>query len=204
MLAAKFDHCSIDQHHLHAEQVVGCHAIFQTVGAAGIHADVAADRAGKLRTRIGRIEEALGRDGVGDAEIGHASLDGCGTIGRIDLEYPRHLREPEDDRIFLRDRPSREGRARAPRNDRNTVAVAILHHRRHLFRRLRQDNSEWQSSIGYERISLERHKLTRFVHQAFRWQDIREIRDNRRSPRHDSLAWLKKLYGIRHGTPSRV
>jgi hypothetical protein len=36
------------QNHLDAEHVVGRHAILQAVGAAGIHREIAGQRAGKL------------------------------------------------------------------------------------------------------------------------------------------------------------
>ena len=42
-----------------AEQVVGGHAIFEAMGAAGIHRDIAGDRAGELARRIRRIEEPV-------------------------------------------------------------------------------------------------------------------------------------------------
>ena len=59
MLAAEPDHLAVDQHHLDAEHVVGGQAVFQAMHAAGILRDVAADRAGDLRGRIGRVVEAL-------------------------------------------------------------------------------------------------------------------------------------------------
>ncbi len=74
-LAAELDHRAVEQHHLDAEQIVGRDAVFQAVGAAGIHADIAADRAGELRARIGRIEKTVRRDGFGNVEIGDARLN---------------------------------------------------------------------------------------------------------------------------------
>ena len=52
-----------------AEHVVGGHAVFQAMHAAGILRDVAADGAGDLRGRIGRVVEALMRDGVLNARL---------------------------------------------------------------------------------------------------------------------------------------
>ena len=62
VLAADLDHGAVDQHQGDAQQVVGGHAVFQAVRAAGIHRDVARDRAGELARRVGGVEEAL----VGD------------------------------------------------------------------------------------------------------------------------------------------
>ena len=60
MLAAEAEHLAGHQHHFEAEDVVGGHAVFQAMHAAGILRDVAADGAGDLRRRIGRVVEALG------------------------------------------------------------------------------------------------------------------------------------------------
>ena len=59
MLAAEADDLAGDQHDLAAEHVVGGHAVFQAMHAAGILRDVAADGAGDLRGRVGRVVEAL-------------------------------------------------------------------------------------------------------------------------------------------------
>ena len=67
MLAAEAQHLAGHQHHFEAEDVVGGHAVFQAMHAAGILRDVAADGAGDLRRRIGRVIEARVRDRVGDA-----------------------------------------------------------------------------------------------------------------------------------------
>ena len=60
MLAAEAQHLAGHQHHFEAEDVVGGHAVFQAMHAAGILRDIAADGAGDLRRRIGRVIEALG------------------------------------------------------------------------------------------------------------------------------------------------
>ena len=58
MLAAEAHDLAVDQHHLDAEHVVGGEAVFQAMHAAGILGDVAADGAGDLARRIGRVVEA--------------------------------------------------------------------------------------------------------------------------------------------------
>ena len=55
--AADLDHLAIHQHHLQAEHVVGGHAVFQAMRAAGVHADVAGQRAGELARGIRSVEE---------------------------------------------------------------------------------------------------------------------------------------------------
>jgi hypothetical protein len=168
MLAPEFDDGAVDQHHLDPEEVVGGHTIFQTVGAAGIHADIAADGAGKLRTRIGRVEEAFGRNGLGNVDVGDARLHRRRAVGKIDIQNAVHLGETENDRVLLRDRPAGERRAGAARDDGDAVAVAVFQHGRHLLGGLRQCDGERHAAIGDEGIGLERHELARLMHQAFR------------------------------------
>ena len=84
MLAAEPHHRAIHQHHLDAEHIVGGQAVFQAMHAAGILRDIAADRAGDLRGRIGRVVEAVLLDGVGDAEIGDARLRDDDAVGIVD------------------------------------------------------------------------------------------------------------------------
>ena len=45
----------ISQHHLHAEDVIAGHAIFQAVGAAAVEGDIAADCADGLARWVGRV-----------------------------------------------------------------------------------------------------------------------------------------------------
>ena len=67
------------------QHVVGGHAVFQAMHAAGIFRDVAADRAGDLRRGIGRVIEAGMGDGLADREIGDAGLGDDGAVVEIDL-----------------------------------------------------------------------------------------------------------------------
>ena len=58
MLAAEPHHLAVDQHQLDAQHVVGGEPVFEAMHAARILGDVAADRAGDLARRIGRVVEA--------------------------------------------------------------------------------------------------------------------------------------------------
>ncbi len=86
MLAAEAHHLAVDQHHFEAEQVVGRQPVFQAVHPARILGDVAADRAGDLARRVGRVIEAGRLDGMGDAEIGHPGLGDDAAVVVIDVE----------------------------------------------------------------------------------------------------------------------
>ena len=67
MLAAEPHDLALRRHELDAEHVVRREAVLQAMHAAGVLGDVAADRAGDLARRIGRVVEALAGDGVADA-----------------------------------------------------------------------------------------------------------------------------------------
>ena len=56
-LPANVDDGAIDQHHADGEHVVGGDAIFQAMGATGVHRDVAGDCAGELARWVGSVEE---------------------------------------------------------------------------------------------------------------------------------------------------
>ena len=174
-LAAKLDDRAVDEHQLDAEQVVGRHAVFQAVRAAGIHADIAADGAGELGTRVRRVEIAVGGYGIGNRKIGDAGLDGRRAVGVIDLQDARHLGKADDDRVLLRDRAAGKRGARPARHDGHAVAMTVFQHRRDLFRRLRQGDGERQAAIGDEGVSLEGHQLARLMHEAAFRQEVEEI-----------------------------
>src|SRR5208282_4783530 len=60
--AADIEDLAIEGDKAGAEKVVGRDAVFEAMGASGVHRDVAADRAGELRRRVGRIKKAIGAD----------------------------------------------------------------------------------------------------------------------------------------------
>jgi hypothetical protein len=117
MRATELDDLAIERHHRQAEDIIGGDAIFQAMRAARIHADIAADRAGELGRRIGRVEKAVCKDRVGNRQIGDAGLNARITIGKIDLEDPVHLGQADDDSVLLRNGAAGERRAGAARHE---------------------------------------------------------------------------------------
>ena len=105
MGTADIDYFPIDGDDFQAEQVVGGDAVFETVGAAGVHVDVAADHARQLRRWVGGVEETIGGDGVGDADVGDSGLD---------------------DGIFHRQGAAGEGGAGAAGDHADSVLVAVF------------------------------------------------------------------------------
>jgi len=198
MLAAQLQHRAIDQHHLDAKQVIGGDAIFQTVRAAGIHTDIAADGAGKLRAGVGCIKETLRACGIGDGEIGDARLYPRRAIVKIKLKDRTHFRQADHHGVFLRDSAAGKRGACPARHDRNAGAMAICHDSRRLLRRSRQSDGERQTAIGNESIGLERHEFAGLVHKTVIRQDGLEVGDNSFAIRQDLSARLQKLYRLRH------
>ena len=122
--AAEADDVAVRQHQLDAEQVVGGEAVLQAVHAARVFRDVAADRAGDLRGRVGGVVEARVLDRGGDAEVGHAGLGDHAAVLEVDLEDAVELAQAEHDAIGQRQGAARERGAGAPRHDLDPFPVA--------------------------------------------------------------------------------
>ena len=121
MRAADVEDLAVDGDDLQAEQIVGGDAVFQAMRAAGVHVDVAADHAGELAGRVGRVEEAAGPDRVGDADIGDAGLHHGAAIGVVDVEDAVHPHHADDHGILHRQRAAGQRRAGAAGHHANAV-----------------------------------------------------------------------------------
>ena len=62
------------EHDLATEYVVGGHAVFQAMHAAGIFRHVAADRAGNLRGWVRRVIKSGIRNGIADRQVRYTRL----------------------------------------------------------------------------------------------------------------------------------
>ncbi len=200
MITAEFDDGAVVHHQRDAHQVIGRHAVFQAVSAAGIHGDVARDGASELARRIGGVEEALMRDRAGDGEVGDAALHPRHAIRVIDVEDLRHLGGAEDDRVPLCDGPTRERGARPARHDPHAVGVAIGHHLRDLLGGGRQHDSERHLAIGGEPVRLEGAALILGGDQRLGGDEGGEAGDDLVAAGQDGLIGLGKADG--HVGPS--
>ena len=115
MLAAEPDDLAVDQHDFEAEQVVGRQPVFEAMHAARILGDIAADRAGDLARRVGRVIKAGAGDRMADAEIGDAGLRDDAAVVVIDVEDAVELAHAEQHAIGQRQarRPTATCRRRA-------------------------------------------------------------------------------------------
>ena len=125
MLAADPHHLAGHQHQLAAEHVVGGHAVFQAMHAAGILRHVAADGAGDLRGRVGRVVEAGVLDRLGDREVGHARLRHHHAVVEVDLADAVELGHAEQHAVGERQRAAGQRGAGAARHHLDALAMAI-------------------------------------------------------------------------------
>src|SRR5437588_8116463 len=91
--AAGLNHFAMGQHQFQAQYVVGGDPVGQSVRAAGVFGHVAADGAGALAGRVGRIEVAAAFHGSGDIEIDHARLHHGALVFEIDFQNAVHAGE---------------------------------------------------------------------------------------------------------------
>jgi hypothetical protein len=198
MLAADLRHRAVKEHHGDAEQVVGGHPVFQAMGPAGIHGDVAGDGAGELARRVRGVEEALMGHRLADAEIGDAGLNPGGAALEVHVENPVHLGDAEHDGVRLGDRPAAQGRARPAGHDLDPVVIAEPHDRRDLLRGGGQHHGEGHLAIGREAVRLEGPPLVLRHDEGLGGDEAPEPLDDFFPARQDRLIRLWKC--DRHGT----
>jgi hypothetical protein len=156
MTAAEPHNLASHQRQLAAEHVVGGHAVFETVHAAGILRHVAADGAGDLRRRIGRVIEAGVLHRLADGEIGDARLDDGDPVVEIKRADVIELGHAEKDGVAERQRAPRQRGARPARDHLDALGMTETEHGRDLFGGFRQHDHHRKLAIGGEAIALVR------------------------------------------------
>ena len=154
MLAPEPHDLAADQHHLDAEDVVGGQPVFEAVHAAGVLGDVAADRAGDLRGRVGRIVETLVLDRLGDGEVGDARLHHGAAVVIVHLEDAVELAHGEQDAVLQRQRAARQRGTAAARHDLDVHGASQRHDLRHLGHRFRQHHHHRHLPVHGDGIAL--------------------------------------------------
>ena len=144
---AYIDDCSVNQYHPNAQNIIGCDAIAQAVGAAGIHGDVACNGAGELGRGVGRVEKAFMGHFCRDCEICDTGLDAHGAVAEIDIKNLVHFADAEDNCVFLRDCAARKRCSRASGDDFYAVFVAKGEDCRDFLGGCREDDGEWHAAI---------------------------------------------------------
>jgi hypothetical protein len=82
--AAELDRLALDGEAAHLQHVVQRQAVLQAVHAAGVLGHVAADGAGDLAGRVGRVVQAVRRGRFADGQVAHAALHACRARQRVD------------------------------------------------------------------------------------------------------------------------
>ncbi len=172
--AAEDDFFAVDRVAAQAEHVVHGEPVFEAVHAARIFRDVAADRAGDLRGRIGRVVKAERRGRLGHGEIAHARFDARGAGERIDVEDAVQLRQRQHEAVGARHRAARQSGARAARDDGYFQFMTDAQHVADLRPRLRQRDGERQLAERRQAVAFERRRLLRLAQQAGRGQHAGE------------------------------
>ena len=128
---AQLHDLTVWQHDFEAEHVRRGDAVGETVRAAGVVGDIAADRATLLTAGVGGEVQAVSSDGPREIKVEHPGLDPRQPVDRIDRQNPVHLRDHDHDRVVERRRPARQTGAGTAGDERpamtNCDAYAGLH-----------------------------------------------------------------------------
>ena len=177
MAAAKPQDLAAHQNQFTAEHIVGGDAVFQAVNAARIFRHIAADGAGNLRRRIGRIIEARMIDRLRDRKIGDAWLDHRHPVLEIDGADALELGHAEQNAVAQRQRATGQRCPCPARHHLDAFAMAIGQHGGDLLGGLRQHHDHRERPIGGEAVAFvgphglfgRDHPLAR--HDAFERRD---------------------------------
>ena len=176
--AANVQHLTFNGHEFHAEQVIRRHAVFQAMRTAGIHHHIAANHAGQLRRRIGRIEKPISLHRLGDADIRDASAHHRIAIRKIDFMNGVEPHETHDNRISQRQRTTGKAGPRTTRHHANALFMAIPQHGGDLFGGGRQHHRERHLPIGGKPIGFIGLQANALSNHAIARNKRAECRDN--------------------------
>ena len=124
--AAEAVHTAVEQHGLHAEHVVARDAIPKAMGAAGVHCDVAADRADRPARRIRRIEQAMRPQRLLELVQGDTAFHFAPEALAVHRANPTQSRRVDDHASLRRHRAARQRRARPAHADRHVPQPRLL------------------------------------------------------------------------------
>lgn len=98
--ATEFDDFAGGKNNFHAEDMVGGHAVFEAMRAAGVEGNVSSNGADGLAGGVGSVVETVGRGGFGDVEIDDAGFDDGDAVLRIKVDDSVESIQGDDDAIF--------------------------------------------------------------------------------------------------------
>ena len=166
--------------------------------AAGIFRDIAADRAGDLRRRIGRVIESGMRHRLADGEIGDAGLGHHHAVVEIDLADALELAKPEQHAVGQRQRAAGQRGAGAARHHLDALLEAIFQDLRDLLGGVGQHHDHRRLAIRHQAIGLVGQHFGRAVDHALARHDRAQRGDD------GVTAVQNRLIGSRHHDGHRV
>jgi hypothetical protein len=169
-MRAELDHLALDRHAAHAQHVVHGEAVLQAVHAAGVLGHVAADGAGDLARRIGRVVQAEGRGGLADGQVAHARLHDRRARVRVKLDDAVELRQRQQHAGLVRQRAAAQPGAGAARHHRCAELVARAQHLYHLGFSLRQCHHHRHLPVQRQAVALVRAGVLLAEQQRVRGQ----------------------------------
>ena len=157
---------------LHAEHVVGGHAVFQAVCAAGVEGNVAADRADGLTGWIGRVVQTVRCGGSGDVQVDHARLDDRDPFVRIEFQNLVQPIQCDHDAIGDRQRTAGQTRAAAAGDERDAVVVAPANGRDDFIGRFRKHDGQRFGAKRSQPVRFERGLKGGVAHESIGREDV--------------------------------
>ena len=154
MAPAEPDDLAGHQHHLAAQDIVGGKAVFETMHAAGIFRDVAADRAGDLRGGIRRVIESAMLDRAGDGKIGDAGLDDREPVVEIYLFDFVEFHHGKENAVRERKGAAGKRGPGAARHHLHIVFVTIGEHGAHVRDAVGQNDDHGQGPVGGQAVAF--------------------------------------------------
>ena len=150
-LAAEVQDRAVRQDDFEAADEIARDAVFDGAHAAGVRADVAADRRGFL-ARIRRVEEAALFDIGRDFHEQHARLDRQREVLFIEFEDVVHERHVDHEAVLDGDGCTDEARAGAARRHDDVVLLGIRHKLRDFFGRRDADDDVRVAALATELV----------------------------------------------------
>jgi len=132
-VAAQGQAFALDGEDFDLEQVVHGQSVLQAVHATGVFGDVAADRAGDLRRRVGCVVQAMGRGRLGNGQVAYTGLHPGETPLRVDFENAVEACHHQQDALGQWQGTARQAGPGAARHHRHATQVAEPEQRLHLF-----------------------------------------------------------------------
>src|SRR5262245_5017459 len=128
--------------------------MLQTVRTTGVFGHIAADRTNRLRTRIGRVVQAVWRSRCRQLHVDDARLHTCAPVRCVEGEDPVHARRRNHHRALQRQRPTRKPGARPTCHEGNALPPQHAQHCSNFFGFRRQHDSTWLHSIRHDPVGV--------------------------------------------------